>query len=416
MVKRLILVEKAHHQYSVEDFTQDTKFIKWVKKGEDRKYWEDFVRKNPDQLKNIETAREIVGLFKSSEKELHAPEMYAVWKKVEFFHSLYHKNRTRTLGLKKLIQYAAIFIFTLLLGGFGTLFYFSQKNNQFSEIDLSSSDFREAKIILDDGDEVVLKEKQTDLHFNARGDQIKIDQDSVINYKSTAVKDAMTQVIIPFGKRSNIQLSDGTKVWMNAGSKLVFPQKFAGKKRKVFLTGEAYFEVAKDKTRPFVVSTDNMSVTVLGTKFNLRDNASDDELEVVLVEGEVSLKENSVLNMLEKEIKLKPNQRAVYNKLERGTLVESNVDVEYYTSWREGVLMFERESILNVFKRLSRYYNVHFVTEKSVELNRKFSGKLNLKYSLEEVLKVVCDAAPVTYKIENEKVYINSKIPYLPMK
>lgn len=159
-----------------------------------------------------------------------------------------------------------------------------------------------------------------------------------------------------------------------------------------------------------------MNVTVLGTEFNIKDNNSDNELEVVLVKGEVSLKENSVLNFLGKEVKLIPNQKAVYNKIDNKMVVESEVDVTYFTSWKEGLLEFRRESILNVFKQLSRYYDVRFVTESSVELNRKISGKLDLKESLEDVMKVVSDAAPITYRIEKGKVFVNSKISYLPMR
>jgi len=95
--------------------------------------------------------------------------------------------------------------------------------------------------------------------------------------------------------------------------------------------------------------------------------------------------------------------------------VESNVDVAYCISWKEGLLEFNHESILNVFKRLSRFYNVRFVTESSVEINRKFSGKLDLKESLEAVMKVVSDAAPITFRIDQDKVFINSKINNSPM-
>jgi len=106
----------------------------------------------------------------------------------------------------------------------------------------------------------------------------------------------------------------------------------------------------------------------------------------------------------------------VYNKENNKTSVESNVDVNYYTSWKEGFLEFNRESILSVFKRLSHFYNVSFVTESSVELNRKISGKLDLKESLEDVMKVIADAAPITFRIEQNKILINSRISYLPMR
>jgi ferric-dicitrate binding protein FerR (iron transport regulator) len=226
----------------------------------------------------------------------------------------------------------------------------------------------------------------------------------------------MAQVMIPFGKRSNIVLSDGTKVWLNAGSRLIFPQKFSGKNRKVFLKGEAFFDVFKNKENPFIVNSDNMNVTVCGTQFNVRNNDPDQEIEVVLVEGAVNLKENGPLNFLAKEIMLIPNQKAIYNKADNKTTIESNVEVARYISWREGLLEFDKESIVNVFKKLSRFYNVSFITENSVELNRKISGKLDLKESLEEVMKVISDAAPVTFRFDKDKVFVNSKINYLPMR
>ena len=226
----------------------------------------------------------------------------------------------------------------------------------------------------------------------------------------------MAQVVIPYGKRSTLLMSDGTKVWLNAGSKLIFPQKFSGKNRKVFLQGEAYFDVFKNKGSPFIVSSDNLNVTVHGTQFDVKNNNSDKDIEVVLVEGAVSLKEKGVMNLLSKEIRLIPNQKAVYNKADKTTNVESEVDVAYYISWKEGLLEFNRESIVNVFNRLSKYYNVSFITERSVELNRKISGKLDLKESLEEVMKVISDAAPVMFRIEKNKVFVINKINNLPVR
>jgi ferric-dicitrate binding protein FerR (iron transport regulator) len=148
----------------------------------------------------------------------------------------------------------------------------------------------------------------------------------------------------------------------------------------------------------------------------MRDNDSENELEVVLVEGVVSIKENNIMNLLSKEIKLRPNQKAIYNKADNTTIVESDIDVSGYTSWKDGLLRFEKESILNVFNRLSRYYNVRFVTESSVELTKKISGKLDLKESLDDVMKVVSDAAPIIYKIDGDKVIVTSKVNYLPMR
>jgi len=409
-------VDKKYIKYSVEDFTPDLNFINWVNRGIDQKDWENLVRKNPNLSKDIDAAKKIVSALRYNTKDLQEDDGYEIYKKIEIFFTLYHKSK-RTFRFRKLMQYAALFVLILSIGAAIPIFYFAKNTEKYTEIASSLSNINEAKLILSGGEEILLKEKQTDLQFNAAGNQIKINQDSIINYNRKTDPNAMVQVVIPYGMRSNILLSDGTKVWLNAGSKLIFPQKFSGKNRKVFLkSGEAYFDVFKNKDIPFIVSSDNMNVTVHGTKFNIRDNDSDNELEVILVEGAMSLKENSVMNFLGKEIKLNPNQKAVYNKADNKMSVESNVDVDYYISWKEGLLEFNSESILNVFKRLSRFYNVSFVTESSVELNRKISGKLDLKESLEDVMKVVSDAAPISFRIDQDKIFINSRINYLPMR
>jgi len=408
-------VDNKYTKYSVEDFAQDVNFINWVKKGTNQKEWEDFVSQNPDLLKDINTARKIVAALNFKIKAQQDDYAYEVYQNIEIFYNLHHKSK-HAFRLRKIMQYAALFILVLGIGAAIPFIYFSKSKSEFTEIPFSSSAYGEAKLILSGGEEILLKNTQTDLQFNASGTQVKVDNDSIINYDKKIDQDAMAQVVIPFGRRTNILLSDGTKVCLNAGSKLVFPQKFSGKSRKVFLEGEAYFEVFKNKDIPFIVSTDNVNLTVHGTIFNMRDNGQDNELEVVLVEGSVSLKEKSVMNIFNKEITLKPNQKAVYDKTENKTTIESNVDVSNYISWKDGLLEFNRESILNVFKRLSQFYNVRFVTESSVELNRKISGKLDLKESLEDVMKVVSDAAPITYRIDKDKVFVNSKINYLPMR
>lgn len=408
-------MDNKYIKYSVEDFAQDIHFINWVKKGANQKEWENFVARNPDLLKDINTAKKIVSALNFKVKDQQDNSAYEVYRNIEIFYDLHHKSQ-HAFRLRKIMQYAALFIFVLAIGATIPFIYFSKNKPEFTELPFSSSGYGEAKLILSGGEEILLKNRQSDLQFNASGTQVKVDNDSIINYDKKIAPDAMAQVVIPYGRRTNILLSDGTKVCLNAGSKLVFPQKFTGKSRKVFLEGEAYFEVFKNKDIPFMVGTDNVNLTVHGTVFSMRDNDQDNELEVVLVEGSVSLKEKSVMNILSKEITLKPNQKAVYDKTENKTTIESNVDVANYISWKDGLLEFNRESILNVFKRLSRFYNVRFVTESSVELNQKISGKLDLKESLDDVMKVVSDAAPISYRIDKDKVFVNSKINYLPMR
>lgn len=408
-------MDKKYNTYSVEDFTQDLTFVNWVNKGINKEEWENFVRENPNLSKEINTAKKIVSALRYKPKNIQDNEVLEIYKNIEIFHKLQRKSR-RFFRFRKFMKYAALFVLVFSIGAAIPYFYFMQRGGEFTKLPVSSSGINEAKLILSDGEEILLKENQTYLQFNAAGNQIKIDRDSIISSNREADQNEIVQVVIPYGRRSNILLSDGTKVWLNAGSKLIFPQKFAGKNRKVFLKGEAYFDVSENKDIPFIVSTDKMNVTVHGTEFNMRDYDSDNEMEVVLIEGSVSLKGNSVMNIFGKEIKLLPNQKAVFKKAENETTIESNVDIAYYISWKEGLLEFNRESILNVFKRLSQFYNVRFITENSVELNRKISGKLDLKESLEDVMKVVSDAAPISFQIDHDRVFVNSKIDHLPMR
>ena len=279
--------------------------------------------------------KKIVSALRYKTKDLREDDVYEIYKNIEIFHTRHHRSKP-TNRFRKLMRYAAIFVIILSIGAAIPILYFTRDTDIYTEIPGDPSNISEAKLILSGGEEILLNKKQTDLQFNAAGNQIRIDHDSIIDYNRKINPNAMAQVIIPFGKRSNISLSDGTKVWLNAGSKLIFPQKFSGKNRKVYLKGEAYFEVFKDKEIPFIVSADNMNVTVHGTEFNMRNNDFENDLEVVLVVGAVSLRENSSINILDKEVKLTPNQKAVYSKAENKTIVESNVDVAYYTAWKEG--------------------------------------------------------------------------------
>lgn len=412
MVKSL-KVDPKYTKYTVEDFAQDNKFINWALNGYEDKEWRDFMTQNPDRSKDILLAKKIVSALRYSKKDLGEGVMYDTYRNIEFFYNLHQKSKQKR-RLRKILQYAALFVLVLSIGATIPIIYFSRNQVRFSESPIKLMEVNDAKLITGSGKEIMLKGHKSDLALNTSGSQLKIGQDSIVNLGSEIGQ--MAELVVPYGKRSIIELSDGTKVWLNAGSKLIFPQKFTGNNRKVFLKGEGYFEVAENKNVPFIVSAGQMNIKVYGTKFNVNNFDSGINVEVVLVEGEVGVKKNHLKGLFSKEIKLSPYQKAIYNKKNRQIAVESDVDVDYYTSWTEGLLEFNRESILNVFERLSRYYNIQFVTEGSVELNKKISGKLDLKESLEVVMKVVSDAAPITFRIEQDKVFVNNRNKSLPIR
>ncbi|GEC71554.1 FecR family protein [Flavobacterium flevense] len=195
----------------------------------------------------------------------------------------------------------------------------------------------------------------------------------------------------PRARQYNLELSDGTKVWLNASSSLTFPTSFASNERKVILTGEAYFEVAKDKKRPFRVSVNEMQVNVLGTHFNI--NAYDDEatINTTLLEGSVLLNEKS------QKVLLKPGQQA--QKQKKGTIVVNNkVNIDEVMGWKNGVFYFENAGIQTVLREISRWYDVDVVFEKGIPV-RTFEGEIQRNLKLSQVLKIL-EKNKVHFKID----------------
>jgi len=407
-------VDKKFLTYSVEELSQDLHFISWIKNGDNNKKWEGLIKEHPEFSKKTDAAKKLVETLRFSKiEDISSEELRTIYTKLEN-----HANNSgmghKVIRLKTIVRYAAIFIVLLSLAG--TARYFLQKNNSnmFSIEAIENIASNDSKLILPDGKEILLEEKESDLQFNGGNNQVKIDRDSIIELKKDQTNNSLAQVITPYGKRSNITLADGTRVWLNAGSKFAFPQQFNENERKVFLQGEAYFEVTKNKNVPFIVSTDKINVKVYGTQFNVKDLINESETEVVLVEGSVGLKRNGIKNFLEKETKLEPMQKALFDKNSNDMTVESNVDVTRYISWKDGYLDFHEENLEKVFNKLSKYYNINFKPTEKIDLKKQITGKLDLKESLDEVLKVVSDLAPVSFQIDSTNIFVSKKMELVP--
>ncbi len=202
------------------------------------------------------------------------------------------------------------------------------------------------------------------------------------------------------GMVSRLVLADGTKVWLNSGSELQFPIRFEGLKREVHLKGEAFFEVTKNEKQPFRVNTSELKVEVLGTSFNVVNFDDDSQSEVVLVTGKVQLTSENGVERIDFG-PLHPGQRAVYEKGEQ-KVTRSEVEVEKYTSWRNGTLIFREDSMHEVAKRLSRWFNVEIeITDPEIE---SYVYKATFRdESLIQVLNLLKLSGPVDYRISQRK-------------
>ena len=199
-------------------------------------------------------------------------------------------------------------------------------------------------------------------------------------------------ITTPLGAKTNITLPDGSIVWLNSGSTISYPTKFR-KNRPVSLVGEAYFEVVKS-AKPFVVTTDYGEVEVKGTSFNVNAYNDDNTFETTLVEGSVAFKVAGAKN----EVTLKPSEQIV--KTDQGFSIKQ-VDTKYFTSWRDGKLIFNREPFPSFVKKLERWYNVKIEYDDR-ELDELWYTVTIEMESISEVMEMISKAAPVTYSFNNK--------------
>lgn len=205
---------------------------------------------------------------------------------------------------------------------------------------------------------------------------------------------------VPKGQRVNLTLSDGTKVWLNSESKLVYPSSFSSGKRNLKLEGEAFFEVMRDEDVPFVVQSPLLVVKVLGTKFNLR--AYHDEKSIVaLVEGKVEVQTNNQENRLV----LNPNERASYSK-DSGLVLEKDINVDQVKSWIKGEGVFIQQRLDDIVHNLERKYNVKIVIEDPSLRAEIFTCRFTETATIEQVLLLLKKTRELDFSVEREYIRI----------
>lgn len=403
-------MRKEYLIYSLEELIEDRQFISFVLHGRNQKEWEIFLGENPKFAFTANKARKIVELFHDRPESMDVNDIQRIWKNIDH---LYEKIHTRTLQVKirTIMRYAAILFLTLLIGGSAGYWTLTQYRKPYIfTTDLQQGLDAPSRLLLTNGTAVDLENKNSKIALST-DKQIIIDNNEVIDLsKTSSVEETkMNEVVIPFGKKSLLILEDGTVVWLNAGSKFAFPTKFTGKKREVYLEGEAYFEVAENKEIPFYVHTQELDVHVLGTKFNISAYPSDVKVETFLIEGKLAISEQNELSFLKDEIILAPSQKASYNKEENTIDVSEERDIEFAIAWTEGWFKFKQQNLDEVLHKLHRYYNVEFLyTVKSSKIDL-ITGKLDLKESIEKVMIALADVANIQYQIDNDKIYIRKK-------
>lgn len=208
-------------------------------------------------------------------------------------------------------------------------------------------------------------------------------------------------VVSSNGTVKEVKLPDGTKVWLNELATLKYPREFSNNERKVFLDGEAYFEVTKNPEKPFIVQSDIMSVKVLGTTFNFKSGKVHSLAEASLIEGRIEVRGNREEGL----ITLFPGQKAELD-CTTGRLVVKQVNTKFDAVWHNNLIPFEKSTIDSIAEALERFYNVKIILSPDMNITSTYSGVLKRKDSIESVLKSLKNAIPIQYKIVGNNIFI----------
>jgi len=386
-------------------YIENKNFILWVFEptNELEAWWKQFENDHPEEKINIQHSRRVLLKFRTTNQNLTEEEKILLFSRV--LRRVEFKQRS---GISRnlftgFLKYAAV---ALLFFSIGALLFYKQNqfNPQFYSQKLAEPiPENSAKLIRANGEDILLKQDKSVIKYEAGG-KLVVDNDTISTVISKNPKDlAMNQLIIPYGKTSELLLPDGTKVFLNAGSRLVYPEIFVGKTREVFLVGEAFFDVKRDEDHPFIVQVDELRIRVLGTKFNLSAYPADNVVETVLAEGKVLMEQNNA-GLFDKAIEMVPNQLASFDRTTKKTIIKT-VDTDNFILWTAGMLKFESTDLNRITKRLERYYNIRFQFSDPMLGALRISGKLELKGGKEEICERIASVASVKIVKRGDNLY-----------
>ena len=346
-------------------------------------------------------------LFDRLRKDTRFAEEYGIFREVDTtraWETFRVKNGLRRQRrMTTWIKYAAVIALPLLIAGVWLLF---PRGGERSIPVAQNTKIvkREVSPVLEvvGGGKVILEKEKDKMIEAGRGVDVQQSSGMLVYSDSVVSEYVDTNVLrIPKGGEFKLQLADGTRVYLNSATDLRYPVAFTGPERRVYLKGEAYFEVAKDVEHPFIVVTDDVQVRVYGTSFNVNTLGADG-VRTVLVEGKVGIRGQD----LDREYVLKPNELAFYDRNSRDMKIET-VDPDLYTLWRKGIFVFERETLENIMNTLSLWYDmeVFFQSESAKQLH--FSGHMKRYEQIEDILHAITDATGVVFTINDRTVCVS---------
>ncbi|MCU0379147.1 MAG: FecR domain-containing protein [Bacteroidales bacterium] len=337
--------------------------------------------------------------FQAKAREKSPEEQYdfkKAWSEFERHHVNRDSNRFLTLA-----RVAAILIILVAL----PIFLIHRVQN----VETTGSDIlpgrSSALLTLADGSTVVLETRDTVIRLKKRMGEIWVDSANIVYLaedEGTGVSD-YNILRIDHGREFSLTLSDGSRVWLNSETELRYPVTFTGLTREVYLSGEAYFEIAPDVNKPFIVNTGDLKLTVLGTSFNVSAYADDNLQVLTLAEGEIEITE--IKGIQGESISLIPNQQIILDKRSLTTEVRQ-VDANLYSAWTRGRFVFEDETMFGLFQKLGRWYDISVFFIDSNAQYERLTGQLPRFESFDVIIDLLERVSDHEFEVENNIIKI----------
>ena len=316
-----------------------------------------------------------------------------------------HVRKVSTRGFGRWWKYAAVLLLPILVVGLWKLVYEVEQvpvvTSSVSQIQPGCS---RAVLVLDDGRTVFLKEEEEGVISEDKGIMVTGERDRLV-YTSSEGKNVdelrFNELEIPRGGEYKVRLADGTLVYLNSATRMKYPVKFDEKERKVYLSGEAYFEVAKDPERPFFVEMEGVEVRVYGTSFNVNTHQKGN-VQTVLVKGSIGVK---VLSSGMESV-IRPGQMAEFKQ--GNTKVDvKDVNVAVYTDWKDGIFRFENQRLEDILTVLSNWYDVDIFYQTVSVKELHFSGYMERYKDVRVILDAITLSTGVTFSIQGKTIIVS---------
>lgn len=382
--------------YNFEDFLHDDFFVSSIRdaKEDSIRFWIDYEQASPSNFKEYIQAKNFLEQIISQKEGREVTD--ALQQRI---------NKTNEARDKKRQVRKRFFFISSVAAAICGLLMFATfyRQDTTSSIDLlqyvesietsNALDTSQCiKLVLSETKIIELEKQESIIAYTK--ENIESDDKKISHAESAPYN----QLIVPKGKRSQLRFSDGTYVHINSGTQVIYPNEFSANQREIYVDGEVFIDVAPNENQPFIVRANNFNVEVLGTKFNVLSYKDDDESQVVLASGSVQITSKS-------NIVLKPNEMYRYSA---GGESVREVDVAEYTSWIQGMYIYEKEPLENIIKHLTRYYGIGIICSEEVE-KLTCSGKIDIKDDLVDVLDNLAFILPVEIIYKDNQYLITLK-------